>query len=503
MKMLVNGPESFTPDGAFLLGESPELRGFFVGCGMNSVGIASAGGAGRALAEWIVEGAPARDLWSVDVRRFAPFHASEKVLRARVPEQLGLHYAIAYPGREPLTARGLRKSPIHDRLAESGAQFGTRMGWERAAWFADEDDQVPAPLRFGRPAWFEAEARESRAARNGVALFDQSSFAKILVDGADAERVLQRLCANDVAVPPGSVVYTGMLNEKGGYESDLTAFRLSVDRYMLVTGTAQAVRDLNWMSASISSADRVSVVDITPSLAVFSVMGPRSRQLLQDLTSQDLDNDAFALFTSREIALAGASVRAARLSYVGELGWELYVPVDMAPGVYDTLMEAGARAGLCNAGTHALASLRIEKGYRAWGHEVTPDDTPLEAGLAFATKLKTAVPFVGREALLAQHEAGLRRRLLHFKLDDPTVFIIGDEPILIGDQIAGQTTSAAFGHSLGTSVAMGYVNLEGRRIEAVIDAGDFAVEFAAVRHPIHVSLSPFYDPYSKRMRTNA
>ena len=503
VKMLVNGPESFTPDGAFLLGESPELRGFFVGCGMNSVGIASAGGAGRALAEWIVEGAPARDLWSVDVRRFAPFHASEKVLRARVPEQLGLHYAIAYPGREPLTARGLRKSPIHDRLAESGAQFGTRMGWERAAWFADEDDQVPAPLRFGRPAWFEAEARESRAARNGVALFDQSSFAKILVDGADAERVLQRLCANDVAVPPGSVVYTGMLNEKGGYESDLTAFRLSVDRYMLVTGTAQAVRDLNWMSASISSADRVSVVDITPSLAVFSVMGPRSRQLLQDLTSQDLDNDAFALFTSREIALAGASVRAARLSYVGELGWELYVPVDMAPGVYDTLMEAGARAGLCNAGTHALASLRIEKGYRAWGHEVTPDDTPLEAGLAFATKLKTAVPFVGREALLAQHEAGLRRRLLHFKLDDPTVFIIGDEPILIGDQIAGQTTSAAFGHSLGTSVAMGYVNLEGRRIEAVIDAGDFAVEFAAVRHPIHVSLSPFYDPYSKRMRTNA
>jgi len=423
-------------------------------------------------------------------------------LRARIPEEVGLHYAIAYPGREPQTARGLRKSPVHDRLAESGAQFGTRMGWERAAWFANEDDPLPAALGFGRPAWFEAESRESHAARNDVALFDLTSFAKILVDGKDAEHVLQRLCANNVAVEPGSVVYTGMLNENGGYESDLTVFRLSANRYLLVTGTAQAVRDLHWLNGNISSSDGVSVVDITASLAVFGIMGPKSRQLLQSLTPQDLGNRAFPLFTSREIALASATVRAARLSYVGELGWELYVPVDMAPNVYDALIAAGVDSGLRNAGTHALTSLRIEKGYRAWGHEVTPDDTPLEAGLAFATKLKSDVAFVGREALLAHEKAKPRRRLIHFKINDPTVFVIGDEPIVYDGKVAGQSTSAAFGHTLGTSVGMGYLNLEGRRIEEMIDTHAFAVEFAGLCYPISVSLLPFFDPGGKRMRAD-
>ncbi len=439
----------------------------------------------------------------MDIRRFARFHANEKFLHERVPEELGLHYAIGYPGREPRTARGVRKSPIHDRLAERGAQFGTRMGWERAAWFADKDDPVPAPLRFGRPAWFDAEARESRAARSRVALFDQSSFTKLLVDGADAETVLQRLCANDVAVAPGRIVYTGMLNENGGYESDLTVFRISADRFLLVTGTAQAVRDLHWISGNIVSADRVSVVDLTGSLAVFGVMGPKTRALLQTLTSRDLGNDVFPLFTSREIPLGSATVRAARLSYVGEVGWELYVPMDMAPGLYDALTSAGSVSGLCNAGTHALNSLRIEKGYRAWGHELTPDDTPLEAGLAFATKLKTDVPFLGREALLRQQKAGLQRRLIHFRLDDPDVFIIGDEPILYRDDIAGQTTSAAFGHSIGSCVGMAYVNLEGRGVNDMIAGGGFELELATERHPISVSLSPFFDPSGKRMRAGS
>jgi 4-methylaminobutanoate oxidase (formaldehyde-forming) len=502
VKMLVNGPESFTPDGAFLLGESPQLKGFYVGCGMNSVGVASGGGAGRALAEWIVEGAPTMDLWSVDIRRFAPLHANEDFLRERIPEELGLHYAIGYPGREPQTARGLRRSPIHDRLADAGAQFGTRMGWERAAWFAGAGDALPAPLKFGRPAWFDAEAREARAARSEVALFDQSSFAKLLVDGPDAESVLQRLCANDVAVAPGKIVYTGMLNVRGGYESDLTVFRLSTDRYLLVTGTAQAVRDLHWIDGHISAGDRVSVLDVTPSLAVFGITGPRSRRLLESLTPEDLGNGAFPLFTSRETPIGGATVRAARLSYAGELGWELYAPVDMAVGLYDTLMAAGADMGLRNAGTHALASLRIEKGYRAWGHEVTPDDTPLEAGLAFATKLDADVPFIGRDALLEQRRRGLRRRLIHFKLADPEIFILGDEPIVFDGDIAGQATSAAFGHTLGTSVGMGYVLLEERSLETMIDSGAFEVELAGERHSVEVSLSPFFDRSGKRMRTD-
>jgi glycine cleavage system aminomethyltransferase T/glycine/D-amino acid oxidase-like deaminating enzyme len=502
VRMLVNGPESFTPDGAFILGQAAERKGFFVGCGMNSVGVASGGGAGRALAEWILQGAPTQDLWSVDIRRFAPLQANETLLRERIPEVLGLHYAIGYPGREPQTARGLRRSPIHDRLVANGAQFGTRMGWERASWFAAGQDPVPAPLGFGKPAWFDAEARESIAARNAVVLFDQSSFAKILVDGADAPALLQRLCANDVDVAPGRIVYTGMLNERGGYESDLTVMRLSRERYMLVTGTGQAIRDLDWIRDAIAPADRVSVLDVTSSLAVFSIMGPSSRRLLRGLTSEDLGNRAFPLFTNREIGLASATVRAARLSYVGELGWELYVPVDMAPALYDTLMTAGAGVGLLNAGSHALTSLRIEKGYRAWGHEVTPDDTPLEAGLGFATKMRADVPFIGRKALLEQHETGLGRRLIHFKLDDPDVFLFGDEPIRFGGDIAGQTTSAAFGHTLGTSVGMGYVELENRRLAAMIRDGVFELECASRHYPMTVSLSPFFDPSGERMRAN-
>jgi 4-methylaminobutanoate oxidase (formaldehyde-forming) len=342
-KTLVNGPESFTPDGAFLLGEAPEAAGFFVGCGMNSVGIASGGGAGRALAEWIVEGAPSRDLWSVDIRRFAPCHGTERFLRERIPEELGLHYAIGYPGREPRTARDVRRSPIHERLADDGAQFGTRMGWERAAWFAGPGDPVSAPLRFGRPAWFDAEAREARAARDGVALFDQSMFTKLIIDGADAESCLQRLCANDVAVAPAKIVYTGMLNERGGYESDLTVFRLSRDRFLLVTGTAQAVRDPHWIGGHLGPGERVSVVDVTGSLAVIGIMGPLSRRLLQPLTDHDLGNAAFPLFTSREISLGTATARAARLSYVGELGWELYVPVEMAAALCAVRHADGGR----------------------------------------------------------------------------------------------------------------------------------------------------------------
>ncbi len=503
VRMLLNGPESFTPDGAFLLGEAPDLRSFFVGCGMNSVGVASGGGAGKALAEWLVEGRPAMDLWSVDIRRFAPFHAGEALLQARIPEELGLHYAIGYPGREPETARGLRLSPIHQRLAGKGAQFGTRMGWERANWFAAAGDPVPTPLGFGKPAWYEAVARECRAARTDVVLFDQTSFAKLLFEGPDAETVLQRLCANDVAVAPGKIVYTAMLNKRGGIESDLTVFRLAAERYMLVTGTAQPVRDAHWIRSHLHDGERAQLTDISGSLAVFSVMGPKARTLLTRLTGEDLGNDGFPPYTAREIALGNAVVRAARLSYVGELGWELYVPTEMAAGLNDQIMAAGSDLGLRDAGMFALTSLRIEKGYRAWGHEVTPDDTPLEAGLGFAVKLKTDIAFNGREALERQAAAGLGRRLVHLKLSDSNVFPLGDEPILQDDRVVGQVTSAAFGHTLGTGVAMGYIALDGHGPKEAVQAGGFQIEQAGDRHAADASLSPFFDPKGERLRREA
>lgn len=499
VRMLLNGPESFTPDGQFLLGESPALAGFFLGCGMNSVGVASGGGAGHALAHWVLEGEPPYDLWSVDIRRMAPFMNNIKVLAERIPEELGLHYAIHYPGRTHETARGLRRSPVHDRLAAKGAWFGTRYGWERAEWFAGPESRVPPALGFGRPSWHDETAAECHAAREGVALFDQTSFGKLLVQGPDAEAALQRLCAADVAVEPGRVIYTGLLNARGGYESDLTATRLDDDRFMLVTGTAQPIRDRHWIERNLRPEERVTVSDVSGAEAVFSVMGPRSRELLQSLTDADLSNDAFAPFAARTIALGHATVRAARLSYVGELGWELYTPVEMAAGLYDALFEAGAEFGLRDAGMQALGALRIEKGFRAWGHEVSPDDTPLEAGLGFATKLRSNLDFLGREALMRRREEGIARRLIHFTCDDPALFPHGDEPIVKDGAIVGQVTSAAFGHTIGRACGMGYVRLDGMKPAEFLAAGRFEIELACERHPVTVSLDAPYDPRGERM----
>jgi 4-methylaminobutanoate oxidase (formaldehyde-forming) len=501
VRMLLNGPESFTPDGLFLLGEAPELRGFFLGCGMNSVGIATGGGAGRALAEWIVEGRPTMDLWPVDIRRFAPFHNNLRTLAARIPEELGLHYAIAYPGREPTTARDLRQSPLHDRLAAKGARFGTRMGWERPSYFVPPGQTVSHPLTFGRPAWFDCVGAEHRAAREAVAIFDQSSFGKLRVEGRDAERLLQRLCANDLAVPPGKAVYTAMLNEQGGIESDLTVMRLAEAAFLLVTGTAQPCRDADWIRRHIDG-ERVALSDVTSTTAVLGVMGPRSRALLQGLTSADFSNEAFPYFTWQAIDLGHATVRAARLSYVGELGWELYVPSDCAAYVYDLIAEAGAEHGLVDAGSYALTSLRVEKAYRAWGHDIGPEDTPLEAGLGFALRLNKGAPFIGRAAVLAQRDLGPKRRLVVFTLRDPEALPLGDEPILRGGTIVGQVTSAAFGHSLGRSVALGYVRPpEGTAVEDALAGGGFELDIAGRRFAADASLRPPWDPQGRRPRS--
>jgi glycine cleavage system aminomethyltransferase T/glycine/D-amino acid oxidase-like deaminating enzyme len=497
---LVNGPESFTPDNHFILGEAPEVRRFFVAAGFNSAGIASAGGAGRALAEWIVEGRPTMDLWPVDIRRFARWQRNERWLRERAVEVPGLHYAVAFPLRDFKSGRGVRRSPLHERLAAKGAVFGSKLGWERANWFATDGAKPETIYSFEEQNWMPYAAAEHRAARQAVALFDQTSFAKFQLEGRDAEAVLQRLCANDVGGAPGKVVYTGMLNERGGYESDLTVTRLAADAYLIVTGAAQATRDADWIRRHIPHDARALLTDVTSSYAVLSVMGPHSRALLQRVTGADLSSSAFPFGTMQEIGVGHALVRALRVSYVGELGWELYVPVECAAGVYDALVGAGSDLGVRDAGYYALESLRVEKGYRAWGRDITPDDTPLEAGLDFAVKLDKAGGFIGREALVAQKARGVNRRLVIFTLDGDKGLLWGDEPILRDGAPVGWVASAAFGHALGCVVAMGYVRHAEGLDRAFIESGRYEIERAGERIAARAHLRAPYDPEGRQLR---
>jgi glycine cleavage system aminomethyltransferase T/glycine/D-amino acid oxidase-like deaminating enzyme len=501
IQRLVNGPESFTPDNHFILGEAPEVRRFFVGAGFNSAGIASAGGAGRALAEWIVNGRPTTDLWPVDIRRFAPWQGNEGWLRARAAEIPGLHYAVAFPLRDFKSGRGVRRSPLYERLAAKGAAFGSKLGWERANWFATGGARAETVYSFDEQNWLPYAAAEHRTAREAVALFDQTSFAKFLLKGPDAEAVLQRLCANDVAVAPGKVVYTGMLNERGGYESDLTVTRIASDEYLIVTGTAQATRDADWIRRHLPSDARALLTDVTSSYAVLSVMGPCSRTLLERVTGADLSSRAFPFGTMQEIGVAHAIARALRMSYVGELGWELYAPMEYAAGIYDALEEAGRDLGLRDAGYYALESLRVEKGYRAWGRDITADDTPLEAGLEFAVKLDKADGFIGREALVAQRARGVGKRLVIFTLENVSGLLWGDEPIWRDGILVGWVTSAAFGHTLGCPVAMGYVRHADGVDRAFIESGRYEIERAGQRLPAQVQLRAPYDPRGIRLRS--
>ena len=501
VRLLMNGPESFTPDNYFILGEAPEVRRYYVGAGFCSGGIAAAGGAGRALAEWIVEDRPSMDLWQADIRRFGAFHANPEFLRERASEIVGVHYFVAFPNRELETGRGLRLSPLYERLRDKRACFGNKMGWERANWFAPPGVVPETAYSFGRQNWFPYVAAEHRACREAVAVFDQSSFSKFRLEGPDAEAVLQRLCANDVAVAPGRVVYTGMLNERGGFESDLTVTRLGADAYLIVTGSAQTTRDAHWIRRHIPAGITASLVDITGAYAVLGVMGPRSRDLLSRLTRADLSNAAFPFAASREIWLARARVRASRITYVGELGWELYVPVEFAAGVYDALHAAGGDLGLADAGYYAIESLRVEKAYRAWGRELTTDDTPLEAGLGFAVRFDKAAPFIGREALLAHRGAALAKRLVSFILDDPAALPLGDEPIWCDGSIVGSTSSAAYGHTLGRAVAMGYVRRAGGVDAAYLSQARFEIEIAGDRFAARGSFKAPYDPDNLRVKS--
>lgn len=497
----VNGPESFTPDVRFVLGEAPEVRGFYVGAGFNSTGIASAAGAGKALAEWIVAGEPTMDLWDVDVRRFAPWQANPRYLRDRTVEVVGLLYAMHWPFRQVETARPVRRSVLHDRLAARGACFGVVMGWERANWYA-LDGRVPRyEYTYGRPPWLDCAAGEHRAVREAVGLFDQSSFAKFLVQGPEAEAALQRLCANDVGVAPGRVVYTQMLNRHGGIEADLTVTRLAADSYLVVTAAACATHDADWIRRHLPSDGRTTLTDVGSGWATLGVMGPRSRELLGRLTEADLSTAAFPFGTAREIHLAYAPVRALRITYVGELGWELYVPAEFATGVYDALVDAGADLGLRHAGYHAMDSLRMEKAYRSWGHDLSGEDTPFEAGLGFAVALDKPADFIGRDALLALRDRPLRRRLVVFTLDDPGPLLLGDEPIWRDGRLVGRVTSGAYGHTLGRAVGMGYVAHEPGVDRAWVESGRWELELATERFAATPHLAPPYDPRALRVRS--
>ncbi len=500
----VNGPESFTPDNNFILGETPELRNLFVAAGFNSVGIASSGGAGKYLAEWMIEGQPTMDLWSVDIRRFGPWANNREFLRTRVVEVLGLHYQAAWPNREPETARGIRRTPLHERLASAGACFGVKNGWERPNWFARADGSPSGfaahpevQYGFGRQNWFYNHAFEHQAARERVALFDQSGFGKLSVQGRNALALLQRLCGQSVDVEPGNVVYTGMFNERGGFESDLTVLRVSDDEFYLITGTAQPYRDADWIRRHIEAGESVGVTDVTNSFGVLGVMGPAARTILQRVTDTDLSNGAFPFGSAQAINVGKATARAIRITYVGELGWELHVTVDQLALVYDTLLEAGRDLGVADAGHYAINSLRLEKGYRAWGAELSPEDTAIEAGLAFA--LDWNKPFIGRDALLKQKTAGVTRRMVILTIDDPEPVLWGSELIYRDDRPVGYTTSGSYAFTLGRAIGMGYVNHSTVIDKNFLLAGRYEININGRRYQASLHLQAPYDPARARV----
>jgi glycine cleavage system T protein len=423
-------------------------------------------------------------------------------LHDRTVESLGLLYAMHWPYRQPETARGVRRSPVHDRLAARGACFGEAAGWERANWFATGEMTAAYQYSYGRQNWFDCSGEEHHAVRTDIGLFDQTSFAKFRLEGPDAERVLNQICANDIAVPVGKIVYTQWLNDNGGIEADLTVTREGEDRFMIVTAAATQVRDFHWLNDHIGTNDWAIAVDLTSGAAVFSVMGPNSRTFLQALTPADLSNAAFPFGTSQEIDLGYARVRASRITYVGELGWEIYAPAEFAAGVFDALTEGSSNDGGPRlAGYHALNSLRMEKGYRHWGHDITPDDTPLEAGLGFAVAWDKPDGFIGKDALVRQREAGVARRLVQLALVDSDKLLYHNEPIWRDGSIVGETSSGMWGHTVQQSLAMGYVaNPDGVADAAYIDEGTYEVEVAGERVPARASLQPFYDPKSLRVK---
>jgi len=501
LQVFFNGPESFTPDDRYHLGEAPELRNYFVAAGFNSVGIQSAGGAGKMLAEWIKKGHAPQDLWDVDIRRNMPFQGTQKYLEERTTESLGLLYETHFPFKQYKTARGVRRSVLHEQLKAQGAVFGTENGWERANWFAKEGQEAEYELSFGRQNWFENNREEHEAVRNAVGVIDQSSFSKYQVEGPDAESYLNRICSNNVSVAVGKMVYTQWLNDRGGIEADVTVTRLGEDRFLVVSGVACQNRDMDWLRRNKPSDAMVIFTDVTSAYAVVTVMGPKSRETLSKLTRADMSNEAFPFANSREIELGYAMVRASRITYVGELGWELYIPTEYAPSVYELVLEAGEEFGIRPYGYHTMNSLRMEKCYRHWGHDITDEDTALEAGLGFASDFEKEGGFIGKEALLAQKADGpLKKRFIAFQFENPEPLCYHEEPIYANGKIVGRTTAGMFGHTVGATIAMGYVEHDAGVTKEWLDNTDFEIEVECERYKVTPTLRSFYDPAMEKIK---
>ena len=499
--MLFCGPESFTPDMSPMFGEAPELRNFYVAAGFNSLGILLGGGVGQVIAQWIVDGYPPVDISEINIERMSPFRNNPKYLYDRTVEMLGWQYAEGWANLHFESARGARRSPLHDRLAEAGAWFGESDGWEYADWYAPPGVEPTVEHSWKRQNWFEYNAAEHKAAREDVILMDLTPMSKILVQGRDAEKVLNRICARDVNVEIGRCVYTTWLNERGTIEVDLTVTRLAEDQFQLVCSWSVHTHVLTWLKRHIPSDAHVSITDMTSAYSLINIQGPKSRQFLTSVTSADMSNQAFPYLTMQEIDIGYALVNALRITYLGELGWELYVPSEFSLHVYDLLIESGAELGLKHAGLSALETLRMEKAYRDYGHDIDNLDTPLEVGLGFTVEPDKPVDFIGKEAFLKQKASGvLNRRLVQFLLEDPDPLLHGGEPIYRDDTRVGDIHSGNYGHTLGGAVGLGPIKFSGGVTKEYIQSGKFEIEVVGIRCPAKASLRPMYDPKNEKVK---
>ena len=492
-----NGPESFTPDDAYHLGLAPEMDNVWVAAGFNSIGIQSAGGAGMALAQWMEDGEKPFDLGDVDISRMQPFQGNKRYLKERSTETLGLLYADHFPFRQKATARGVRRSPLHAHLLERGAVMGELAGWERANWYAREGQSPAYEYSWGRQNFFDNVAEEHAAVRSNVAMYDMTSFGKLRVEGRDAMAFLNRVCGAEMDVEPGKIVYTQFLNARGGIEADVTVTRLTETAYLVVTPAGTRLADETWLRRHVG--DRAVVItDVTAGEAVMAVMGPNARKLMQAVSPNDFSNPVNPFGTAQEIEFGMGLARAHRVSYVGELGWEIYVSSDMAAHAFETIWEAGQDFGLKLAGMHMMDCARMEKGFRHFGHDITCEDHVLEAGLGFAVK-RDKPDFIGRDAVLRKKEEGLQRRLVQFRLTDPEPLLYHNEPILRDGEIVGFLSSGAYGHHLGGAMGLGYVPCAGESVEEML-ASSYEIDVAGVRVRAEASMKPMYDPKSERVR---
>jgi len=499
IQLFFNGPEAFTPDGTFYLGESPEVEKCFVASGFNSVGIQSAGGVGWVLADWIIDGHAPMDLTSVDISRAFNFQSDLSYLEDRISESLGLLYAMHWPFRQYESARGIRTSALHDRLDRAGAVFGETAGWERPNWYANKGQDRVYEYSYGKQNWHTNMLAECKTVREAVGVFDQSSFAKFSVTGTDALEVLNLISANEIDVKPGRGVYTQWLNNRGGIEADLTVNRIEENKFWVVTSAASQTKDLSWLTRA-SNNKSVKIQDITEDFSVIGVMGPQARNTLNPISSVDLSNENFSFGSINPLEIAGIECQALRMSYVGELGWEIYVPKINAVSVFEEIMETGSNFGICLAGYHAMNSLRLESGYRHWGHDITAVDTPIEAGLGFAVAWDKPHGFVGKDSLIDQRNEIRIKRLLQFRIEDQEILSYHDDPIFRDGELVGTTTGGMWSYTQDRCLTMGYAHSSDGVTETWIDSGTWEIEVATRRLEVTPSIKSFYDPNKEKIR---